>query len=113
MAIVPLGHRLLVKPEKIEDIDPAFAAARRAGLIIESDERKREQAAVDRGVVISMGDTVFIDFGGKPWCQVGDKIAYTRYGGKLIKDPDDNQEYIILNDEDVICRYTVKELNDN
>lgn len=111
--IVPLGHRLLVKPEKIEDIDPAFAAARRAGLIIETDERKREQAAVDRGVVISMGDTAFVDFGGVPWCKVGDKIAYTRYGGKMVKDPEDEQEYIILNDEDVICRYAVKETNDN
>lgn len=103
--IEPLGHRLLVKPEKIEDIDDNFKRARAAGLIIESDELKREQAAVDRGEVVAMGATAFVDFGGVPWCKVGDKIAYTRYGGKIIKDPEDKQEYIILNDEDVICRY--------
>lgn len=110
--IEPLGHRLLVKPEKIEDIDPAIKSARSLGIVIEGDEMKREQAAVDRGVVVSMGKTAFVDFGGTPWCQVGDKIAYTRYGGKMVKDPDDGQEYIILNDEDVICRYAEKESND-
>ena len=111
--IEPVGHRILVKPEKIEDVDTAFASAKRAGIIIETDERKREQAAVDRGVVVAMGATAFVDFGGTAWCKVGDKIAYTRYGGKFIKDPEDNQEYIILNDEDVVCKYAVKESNDN
>ena len=111
--IVPLGQRILVKPEKIEDIDDKFKSARSVGIIIESDELKREQAAVDRGTVISIGTTAFQDFGGEPWCKVGDKIAYTRYGGKMLKDPEDNQEYIILNDEDVVCKYAVKESNDN
>lgn len=111
--IEPLGHRLLVKPEKIEDIDDKFKSARSAGIIIESNELKREQAAVDRGTVLKMGATAFVDFGGVPWCAVGDKIAYTRYGGKVVKDPEDGQEYIILNDEDVICKYATKESNDN
>lgn len=107
--IIPVGHRILIKPEKLEDIDPAFAAAKRMGIVVESDERKREQAAVDKGFVISMGETAFQDFGGTPWCAVGDKVGYTRYGGKLIKDPETEEEYIILNDEDVICKYAVKE----
>lgn len=111
--IEPLGHRLLVKPEKIEDVDAAFASAKRAGIIVETDERKREQAAVDRGIVVAMGSTAFLDYGGTPWCAIGDKVAYTRYGGKMITDPDDNTQYIILNDEDIICRYAVKESNDN
>lgn len=110
--IIPLGHRLLVKPEKIEDVDPIFAAAARAGIEIAGDERKREQNAVDRGTVISIGTTAYQDFGGIPWCSVGDIVGYSRYGGKTIKDPVDNVEYIVLNDEDVVCRYAVKESNE-
>lgn len=102
--IVPLGHRLLVKPEKIEDVDDTFAKAKKAGLFIPELEARKEQIAVDRGTVVSMGSTAFVDFGGTPWCNIGDKVAYTRYGGKLLKDRD-GEEYIILNDEDIIAKY--------
>lgn len=104
--LVPLGHRLLVKPEKLEDIDQSYAAAKRAGIELPEFTSRKEQVAVDTGTVISLGDTAFKDFGGVPWCSPGDKVAYTRHGGKLIKDPDDQVEYIILNDEDVICRFS-------
>ena len=107
--LIPLGHRLLVKPEKLEDVDPMFAAAKRAGIqLMESDARK-EQIAVDTGTVVLIGSTAFKDFGGEPWCNIGDKVAYTRYGGKLLKDPEDGIEYIILNDEDLVAKYSVKE----
>lgn len=105
MALIPLGHRLLVKPQKIEDVDQHFAAAKRAGLVIPEMEARKEQIAVDKGTVVAIGETAFKDFGGTPWCNVGDLVAYTRYGGKLLKDPADEQEYIILNDEDVICKF--------
>lgn len=102
--LTPLGHRILVKPEKLEDVDEAFAAAKRAGIALLDTDARKEQIAVDKGVVVAVGDTAFKDFGGVPWCSVGDRIAYTRYGGKLLKDPSDNVEYIILNDEDAICK---------
>lgn len=110
--IIPLGHRLLVKPVKIEDEDPAFAAARRMNLEIAGNEKTREQAAVDKGTVIAMGQTAFQDFGGIPWCSVGDLVGYSRYGGKFIKDLEDDTDYIVLNDEDIICKYATKESNE-
>ena len=103
--LVPCGHRLLVKPEKIEDVDKSYAAAKKAGIYIPEMEARKEQLAVDRGVVISLGETAFVDYGGTPWCQVGDMVGYNRYGGKIIKDPKDEQEYVLLNDEDILCRY--------
>lgn len=102
--IIPLGHRLLVKPDRVEEVDDHFASAKRAGIIIADNERKREQAAIDTGVVVSMGETVFKDFGTDPWCQVNDKVIFTRYGGKSIKDTD-GTEYVIINDEDVVGKY--------
>ena len=104
MALIPLGHRLLIKPEKIEDVDETFRNAKKAGLYIPEMEARKEQVAVDRGTVVAIGSTAFKDFGGTPWCSVGDKVAYTRYGGKLLKDSN-GEEYIILNDEDLVCRF--------
>ena len=103
--LIPLGHRLLVKPEKIEEVDKAYAAAKQAGIFIPEMEERKEQLAVDRGMVVAIGETAFKDFGGDPWCVIGDKVAYARYGGKVLKDPEDGTEYLILNDEDVICKY--------
>lgn len=103
--IQPLGHRLLVKPENIEDLDPAYAAAKRVGIEIAGTEKTREQAGVEKGIVVSMGATAFKDFGGDPWCAIGDVVGYTRFGGRFLKDPETKEDYIILNDEDIICRY--------
>lgn len=104
MKFIPCGHRILVAPQKIEDIDDAYRAAKAAGIQLPEFELKKEQTAVDKGYVLAIGDTAFKDFGGEPWCEVGDYIAYARHGGKLIKDPDSEELYLLLNDEDVICK---------
>lgn len=102
--IIPLGHRILVKPQKLEDIDDTYKLAKQAGIIINEDHQKLQQATVDKGTVVSMGETAFKDFGGEPWCAVGDLVAYAKYGGKAIKDPYTEEEYLILNDEDIIVK---------
>lgn len=103
--IIPLGHRILIKPQTLEDVDDAYKAAKKVGIIINEDHQKLQQAAVDKGVVISLGETAFKDFGGNPWCTVGDLVAYARYGGKTIKDTETGIDYLILNDEDVIAKF--------
>lgn len=103
--IIPLGHRILIKPQTLEDVDDAYKAAKKVGIIINEDHQKLQQAAVDKGVVVSLGETAFKDFGGNPWCAVGDLVAYARYGGKTIKDVETGIDYLILNDEDVIAKF--------
>jgi co-chaperonin GroES (HSP10) len=103
MAIKPLGHRLLVKPEKLEEVDEVRKRAIAAGLILETKDR--EQAAVDQGIVIDIGSTAWKAFDdGEPWASIGDRVVYSRYGGKVIKDPDTQEDFVILNDEDVIAK---------
>lgn len=114
MAIKPVLHRILVKPDAIEDKDPAFKSARDTGIIIHRDERTREQAAVDSGTVLDIGETAFSAFmNEKPGAsfpvKVGDTIVYARYAGKTVKDPDDNKDYVLLNDEDVVAIVTTKQ----
>jgi co-chaperonin GroES (HSP10) len=106
MKIVPILHRILVKPDKLEDIDDTVARAKAAGLLIESNEYEREQAAIDTGTVIAMGATVFKDFGADNPLRIGDRVVFAKYGGKAIFDPDSKIKYVALNDEDVIAIVT-------
>lgn len=103
--IIPAGHRILVRPDKIEDVDPAFKRAKQAGiqLLEDHEERIRERAGVDKGTVLAIGSTAFRDFGGEAWCSPNDYIAYARHAGKWVKDPDTDEDVLILNDEDVVC----------
>jgi co-chaperonin GroES (HSP10) len=113
--IHPVGHRVLVKKMKVEERDPVFKSAVKAGLALpDHDDLRRREAGVDRGHVVSIGsdawkqfyananpgDTYLVNF--KPWCKVGDFVAFAKYGGMPLKDADGN-EYIMINDEDVVA----------
>lgn len=112
MAINPILHRILVKQDSLEDKDDNFAAARRAGIVIVENEHKREQAAIDTGVVVTIGPTAFRDFGlDSPPIKVGDKVVFAKYGGKVIEDPATNEKFVALNDEDVIAVLTKEPQN--
>ena len=99
--ITPAGHRLIVKPDNIEDIDPVLASAKRSGIHIPDMAARMEQTNVDTGIVISIGPNAWKAFdGGEPWAQVGDKVIYAKYGGKLVKDGE--EKFLILNDDDLL-----------
>ena len=108
MAIKVTGPRILVKQHKLEDVNPVFKAAKAAGIALPeaSREVKLEQRALDRGVVFQIGPLAYLDWDdGRPWCSVGDVVLYARHAGKVIKEKEgeDVEEFIILNDEDVIA----------
>lgn len=103
MNIIPCGHRILVKQLNLEVVDDVVKSARKAGLIIESDEQKRRQEGMDMGEVIAIGPTAFKDFGGVAWCQVGDIIAFAKYSGKAVQDQVTKDLYQVINDEDAVC----------
>lgn len=101
--IEPVIHRILVEQYDIKKHDPAFEAAARMGLTIAGKEADREQQAVDKGVVISFGPTVFRDFGGENPLAVGDEIVFARHSGKAVEDPETKKKYVVINDEDVVA----------
>lgn len=115
MAIEALGHRLTVRPDKAKDSDAAKTKkkADELGLVLVDkykDELEsqalRDRASVDQGIVLTVGITAFRDFGGEPWCGVGDYIAYARHAGKFVQDPDTGEDILVLNDEDIIAKIT-------
>lgn len=105
MKVKAVGHRLVIKPFTIEENDPIFAAAKRAGLQLLDQDTRREQVAVDKGTVLEIGPSAFTALNPPgadvPWCVVGDVIGYTRNAGKYIK-IDETTHVLVINDEDVV-----------
>lgn len=102
--IIPKGHRVLVKQERFDEHDEVFAKAKKAGILIETDKNVRYQASVDKGVLVSLGATAWVDFGGIPWAEVGEVVLFAKNAGKAVVDPADPETpYVILNDEDIVA----------
>lgn len=92
MNIIPILHRIVVKPDNVETVTEG-------GIILAVNE-KREQQAQEIGTVVSIGPTAFVHYGGSPTdLKVGDKVAYARYAGKVME----GTELVILNDEDIVA----------
>lgn len=98
------GHRILIKPDSLVEVDPVFASAKKFGIEIAKKTERDEASIIDTGTVVQLGATAYNDYGGREnWCKVGDKVSYTRHGGRMISNPDDVEEsWLVLNDEDVI-----------
>jgi len=112
MKLKPVGHRLIVKPV---DIDKAMGLSvsedlKKLGFTVQTGigEADYVKMATDRGIVTSVGPMAWKhpDYGypsqeWKPWCKVGDEIVFGKYAGKLVTDPETQEEYFVINDEDV------------
>ena len=103
------GHRVLLKPEFIEE-------KTEWGFRLDvGDTFKREKAATVVGKVVSIGPMAWRAFDGKdpnwkPWCKVDDIVFFAKYGGKFITL--NEEDYIIVNDEDIQGILYREELSD-
>ena len=98
------GPRVLVRQDRLEEVDAVFASAKRAGIAIAdtSKEKRLEQNAVDEGIVVDIGTGCWNPpIGtGEPWCRIGDRVVFAKYAGSIRKEGEDI--YILLNDEDIL-----------
>ena len=101
MKINPVLHRVLVKPEAVEEVDELIKRAKAAGIEVQLD--KREQAAVEVGTVVLVGSTAYKEFGTIAEDQgvvPGAKVYFAKYSGKTVKIGED--KHLLLNDEDIV-----------
>jgi co-chaperonin GroES (HSP10) len=103
MTIIVTGCRILVKPFKLQEHDKVFASAKAAGIELPAFSQRKEEVNVDRGTVLQIGEKCHEDYVGK--VTVGDIVGYAKFGGKFIVDPTDDEVYLIVNDEDLVCIY--------
>lgn len=93
--IKPAGHRVLVKVREAETTTAA-------GIIIPDAISERQTEANVFGIVVAVGPTAWKAFDdGEAWAQVGDLVAFAKYGGFVIEDPDTKERFRLLNDEDI------------
>ncbi len=101
--INPSGHKILIKPEAVETESAG-------GIIYGNFDERLEKSGIQRGVLVAYGSQAWKafsrDFDGEPWAELGDYLFYSQYAGKILIDPVDDAEYIIMNDEDVLAVVT-------
>lgn len=100
------GYRVLIKPDKIEEVSVG-------GIIIHASEKekRREKAGIYTGTIVSVGESAWYDYTHhygercfKNWAQVGDRVLYTKYGGRHVDVPGENEaeDYVVVDDGDVL-----------
>ena len=99
------GYRLLI------DIDPIETVSK-GGIFIVQDE-KLEAAGQQFGTVVEIVNTCWTAADGsklEPWCAVGDRVLFSRYGGRFVYDPANREkEFMVMNDTDIIAVITENE----
>jgi len=61
-----VGHRVLVSPFKLEEVDETYKRANQAGIaLLDTDEKAARQNAVDRGIVALLLKTLVENHGVK------------------------------------------------
>jgi co-chaperonin GroES (HSP10) len=100
-------HRVTIIPFDVDEWDETRKKAKSLGFALPDADSGgvRAKASVDMGTVFQIGPTAFKDFGDVP-VVVGDTVAYVKNSGKFLKDPFDQKEYLILNDEDIVMVFT-------
>lgn len=94
-----LGQRVLIKADSVEKVSAG-------GIILGGDNYERtEKSETTTGRVIDIGQGAYLDpaLGGKPWVKVGDHVVYAKYSGKFVIDPEDEEEYVVINDDAIQC----------
>lgn len=90
--IKPLGNRVLIKRSKM--------STTRGGILLpESAQEKPKQ-----GEVIAVGPGALDEFGNlKPLnVAIGDSVMFSSYAGSEVKTDDDQAEYLIMSEEDIL-----------
>jgi co-chaperonin GroES (HSP10) len=102
-------HRLVIKPVELEEYDEVDAKLKELGFVkAVTEESKYQHTQIDQGTVVDVGPTAFLDYVKKHDLavpvSVGTLVTYARHSGKVVKELD--TEYVILNDDDVLCIHT-------
>lgn len=89
----PAGHRVLVKPDVVEEVS-------KGGIIIQHTNKDRIADAQISGELIAVGPNAWAAFDdGKPWAKPGDRVLFAMHGGYSIKV--NGEVFRVMNDEDI------------
>ena len=100
MKLKPAGFAVLIEPRKIEE---DLKLNKDSKLVLPDFVKDKQRVECSTGKVLAVGPQAWKDLGdGTPWCEPGDNIMFSKYGGKLYENDATGETYIMINDRDVI-----------
>ena len=106
MALTIPGYRLLIKPDQLEKETAS-------GIQLVYENEALENAKQEYGEVVQIGEGCWKDNTGRyigdagPWCKVGDRVVYSKYGGKFVTDPEQEKiRFTVVSDQDILAVVT-------
>ena len=94
-----LDVRVILKPY----ILPKKSAS---GLDLSAVSERTQAINTDQGEVFMIGPNAWHESPTKPKLKKGDKVYYSKYGAKVLKDESNGDLYIICNDLDILVGYS-------
>jgi len=96
-----IAFRIILKPDPVEEVT-------KSGIILTVD-KKQEQGATVTGTIVDIGPDAWAAY--KPSEKFaglvpGDHVYYAKYAGKWVTDFETGEEYLVVNDDDIVCRYS-------
>lgn len=91
----PLGFRVLVTPDKTEEVTDG-------GIILHQATVQAERHASTTGTVKKVGPRAWTEEEEGSRCEVGDRVLIRKYAGVRVEDEEDSD--ILVNDQDIIAR---------
>lgn len=98
MSLKAVTWHILVSPDETEKKSAG-------GIDLSALDHKAERNAQTTGVVVNIGEDAFAAYKPKtPYAgiQVGDRVHYPKYSGKWVRDSKTFEEFLAINDEDII-----------
>jgi co-chaperonin GroES (HSP10) len=99
MALKAVAFRVILKVKEV-------AEKSKGGIVLALDKRLERQAYTE-GTVVDIGPDAWSGFKPKQefaGLKVGDTVFYAKYAGKWIRDPETDEEFLIVNDEDIVAK---------
>ena len=99
MAVKAIGYKAILKPDEVLKYS-------KGGIALAVDARLEANAQVV-GTIIDLGEDFAVAYKPKTpqWgLKVGDKVYYAKYAGKWVTDPITEEEFLIVNDEDICAK---------
>lgn len=92
------GHYVLVEPKEVHEETVG-------GIILARETVESDMAHTVEGTLYDVGPNAWKGFDdGHPWAKVGEHVIYAKFAGKRVTDVATGKEYILMNDNDIICR---------
>lgn len=104
--IEPVMFRIVIKQVALEEYDETYQRAKAIPgfqVVQDEDNKRRAQRGLDEGTVVAIGPTAFQEYGIECPISIGDKVTFARGAAKVVTDPESNEDFAIINDEDVVA----------